>query len=494
MLFLKVAAFVATLCSFTLASQSNSGALWDQHNFPNPLFDFEACGRSVQSWICDPDHILTTESKNVSEGIIQLISDGGEPYQKAPCGSAGSKGFQVAVAVMKSFAPIKDRQIYISTGAGSSSLLTDNAIDSIIDNIKPMLRAEKYDQAVESALVDIGLALACKLSSRESEPHGLGVFLISGSVIASFAALLISSLRNGWKEQRRYNDCKAKLDKLKHDQSRLQGGQTYNPTSCPVCLEDFDVPALSRNQEEPSTSSQVAEQSEASGSADGTQAPTHEPLLGGGAKRQDFRLGAAASTRPTETTAQRIQRKPLTLPCKHTFCEICITEWIQQKKISCPVCRRPMDKETSTDESHRHARSQPPCHEEGDVDSDSGGAQRSQEETAGRAGGSRTQQHEEQQQHQQRGDYNHQDMVRDELLFRLLTLRRRYPQYVNDRMVRTWTEDIESGREISSSALREFQILNPAMRSELATSGSHGAHSSFGGGSSHGGGGRGSSW
>jgi hypothetical protein len=102
---------------------------------------------------------------------------------------------------------------------------------------------------VESALVDIGLALAGKLSYPESEPPGLGVFLISGTVIASFVALLIMSLRNGWTEQRRYNDCKAKLDKLKGDQARLQGSHTYNPTSCPVCLEDFDIPVRSGDQE-----------------------------------------------------------------------------------------------------------------------------------------------------------------------------------------------------------------------------------------------------
>jgi uncharacterized protein len=38
---------------------------------------------------------------------------------------------------------ILDRQIYINTGKGSSSLLTDSAIESIIDKIKPMLREEK---------------------------------------------------------------------------------------------------------------------------------------------------------------------------------------------------------------------------------------------------------------------------------------------------------------------------------------------------------------
>ena len=33
-------------------------------------------------------------------------------------------------------------------------------------------------------------------------------------------------------------DCKSKLDKLKRDQAALRAN-SYNPTSCPVCLEDF---------------------------------------------------------------------------------------------------------------------------------------------------------------------------------------------------------------------------------------------------------------
>ncbi len=34
-------------------------------------------------------------------------------------------------------------------------------------------------------------------------------------------------------------DCKSKLEKLKRDQAALRN-HSYNPTSCPVCLEDFE--------------------------------------------------------------------------------------------------------------------------------------------------------------------------------------------------------------------------------------------------------------
>jgi hypothetical protein len=76
MAFLVAIVYVSIVCTFTVALQSNAELLWNKHNYPNPLFDFEACGRPVQSWICDPDNIMTDESKNVIEGIIQLIADG----------------------------------------------------------------------------------------------------------------------------------------------------------------------------------------------------------------------------------------------------------------------------------------------------------------------------------------------------------------------------------------------------------------------------------
>ena len=73
------------------------GVSWTQLNFPNPNISPRACGRLVdKSWVCDPDEILSTESKNVIEGVIKKIEQGDEPYARAPCGTLGNIGFQVS--------------------------------------------------------------------------------------------------------------------------------------------------------------------------------------------------------------------------------------------------------------------------------------------------------------------------------------------------------------------------------------------------------------
>jgi len=39
--------------------------------------------------------------------------------------------------------------VYITTGAGATEALTDSKITGIIDDIRPLLRKEAYDEAVE---------------------------------------------------------------------------------------------------------------------------------------------------------------------------------------------------------------------------------------------------------------------------------------------------------------------------------------------------------
>jgi hypothetical protein len=39
--------------------------------------------------------------------------------------------------------------------------------------------------------------------------------------------------------------------------------------------------------------------------------------------------------------------QPVTLPCRHVFCEHCVFEWLE-KENSCPVCRAVVREESST--------------------------------------------------------------------------------------------------------------------------------------------------
>jgi uncharacterized membrane protein YgcG len=50
--------------------------------------------------------------------------------------------------------------VYISTGAGALNQLPNDKVEAILSRMRPPLRAAEYDEAVEQAVVDIGLGLA----------------------------------------------------------------------------------------------------------------------------------------------------------------------------------------------------------------------------------------------------------------------------------------------------------------------------------------------
>lgn len=72
---------------------------WLPDTFPNPNTNPQACGRAgvARSSVCDPDGVLSKESADVVEGLINKIAEGEAPYVRVPCGDAGPQGFQVCV-------------------------------------------------------------------------------------------------------------------------------------------------------------------------------------------------------------------------------------------------------------------------------------------------------------------------------------------------------------------------------------------------------------
>lgn len=99
----------------------------------------------------------------------------------------------------------------------------------------------RYGTAVEQAVVDIGVAIAAE-HPQGDDGDGIGGAVVLGCFVAGFLGLAAYAARNSFKQQRQYDDCRAKLEALRRDQARLTAGGTYNPTSCPICLEDFDLP------------------------------------------------------------------------------------------------------------------------------------------------------------------------------------------------------------------------------------------------------------
>ncbi|GIL52991.1 hypothetical protein Vafri_8709 [Volvox africanus] len=582
------------LAFLTSASAGN----WSPENYPNPMVDVKSCGRrGVSSWVCDPDGILTYESANVVEGIIKKIYAGEPPYALGPCGNLGLKGYQVAVALMRrmryvgdpgeaagQFAKslhdrwgvgdahcnngvvllisINDRQIFVSVGSGTMSVLTYDVIGDVIDDVRPALKDQRYDEAVERAVVDIGLALA----GRPVEPEGgkstgWEEWLAFGLFGAAVSGIVFFGGRTELRKRKRYQDCKSKLEKLKRDQAAVRSN-TYNPTSCPVCLEDFtDVP--------PGTGSPRAgtggpgcfdgsgsgpagdELSGGSMKEEEEEGELHKPLLAptskaASAKAGEYPGGVEPSAPPLPTAGETqqpspqiqqppsqqqhpvplVQRRPLVLPCGHAFCEGCITQWLEQKKVTCPICRKPFDEDDSPpagdprdsanfprpprpDNSNRNPNTgsqpgpssstgatfsttssapRPPCSVD-DEGHDSylgtgygsglnGTVPRLRLRWAGR----------------RRPVRMHDDLLLAEMMFRLRQLQRQHPDYISANMMHSWEQDLQNGREFSAQQLREFQLSDPATRRDLASRGSSGSSIRFGGGSSSGGGGRGGSW
>jgi len=546
---------------------------WNPRTYPNPVLDPLACGRRVpQSWVCDPDHLLSHESADVVEGLIKLINQGEDPYARAYCGSAGMVGYQVGVAVMQSFEPewhrdaartaetfakalhdrwgvgrrecnngvllfisIDDRQIYISTGSGTLDRLTNTVLDNIINDVKPLLRQTRYSDAVERAVADIGLSLAGKYV-RPEEGGGSAGLLIPLIFFALVGVCIYFAVKVSRRQQADYNNCRAKLEKLKRDQERLQQGGSYNPTSCPVCLEDFDVPVG-----DPNAATAGSSESESSPLL-GLRARMHARQPGGASSSSSSSTGPSSSSTGPAQPPPRL-RRPLVLPCRHTFCEPCITEWVNQNRSSCPVCRKPIDENDTTPSAPPPPG---PCNAEypamGGVGSTFGAGPPPQggfTQTAyphpggvgagvnlgpgigmnfgnqfgptpgyysGMNYGPYYNNYDpfysayngpyygyNDARYRNRG-YTREDMLRDELLFRLGAMRRRYPQYVDDHLVRRWNDDLVHGRPLDANAWRDFQLRDPQVRAEMARSGASGSSSNFGGGNTDGGGGRGSSW
>ena len=85
------------LCAFGAHHVDADTNPWSPQTFPNPMRDTKACGRGeIASRVCDPDGLLSRESANVVEGIIQDIETAKQPYRESRCDqSESSQGYQV---------------------------------------------------------------------------------------------------------------------------------------------------------------------------------------------------------------------------------------------------------------------------------------------------------------------------------------------------------------------------------------------------------------
>jgi len=419
---------------------------WTPTNYPNPKRDLSLCGRAGRaSSICDPDGVLTENTKNRIEGIIQDIERGESPYRLAPCGSSSPEGYHAAVAVMnkmkveegeqpaavaKEFAKtlharwgvgssecdngvlmllsVDDRQVFVSTGKQAQREgLPDDTLAIIVSWMVPYLKDGAYGEAVVRGLTNVGLALSGWDVAKDDSTWDIGLvfFLI---VLAFMLFSIVQSILQARKRTKRLKSCKQVLEKIKDEQDRVVSREWSEHRTCPVCFEAFGEPGES------------------------SEATTEE--------------GSRLLGDP--------DRKRLVLQCGHCVCEPCLKEWMGRNR-TCPVCRQPVD-------------------DDGGADADGAGQAPSGSGTAGRVP----------------RDSLASEVLAADLLYRLQRAQRLYPEFITDDTVQGWHR---SGRDTGSFRMDRW-VTDQVTVARQTRAGSHGsAATSFGGGRG-GGGGAGASW
>mmetsp|Transcript_28439 Transcript_28439/g.80252 ORF Transcript_28439/g.80252 Transcript_28439/m.80252 type:complete len:542 (+) Transcript_28439:167-1792(+) len=519
------------LLSLAGLAVSSPGTGWSPSTIANPWTHPESCGRSVQSWICDPDSLLSKSEQDLVEGIAKQIAIGKEPYKTIPCGDRGEVGPQVAVAVVRRMDPqfagrsvenaaekfakgvhgawgvgfqecengvllfvsVEDRRVFISRGKGLTGVLSDHSLDNIIDRMKPYLKAKRYGDAVSQGVAHIGTTVA----EGPDKYEGILEWLLISVFGSVFAGVSILSWRNSRQRQTEYKAVKVHLNRLSRSREEAAAG-TYAASSCPICLEDFDphpeeLVSETVHEDSRPPSTDMAAQQGASGKvrartrsgdmATGSVADAADPLLGpsggsGGSPKQSSALqGQEQNSKQAKrngATGGKAAREPVALPCGHVFCEPCIDEWMNSQR-TCPICRKDPTRRPGDDGGSDGGDGHPPP---------PGGCQ--PEPQASGSGSSRRFWR------RPRPGMNLTMDMAPELAFRLSSLQRRYPAYVTPNMVNRWSNDIHYGRQINWSSDSDFLHRDPARVEQTSSFGSSGGSRSFGGGRS--GGGRGGGW
>eukprot|EP00892_Ulva_mutabilis_P011785 jgi/Ulvmu1/897/UM101_0005.1 len=524
-----------------LAILSSSAYGWSVDSLPDPQTNPKACGREVIGWVCSPDGVVDKDTLSIIQGNIVTIYAGKDPYSELYCPHTGENVPVELMAVIVSkvdgdgnpadkvahFAAglhdrfgvgskacgsgavivisVKDRQVYISTGDLVGRQLKQPQIEGIISGIRPDLRDGKYGKAMEAAVIQVGLTLSGKVNPAagggddSSFDWGLAFF---GSIVAGFFGL---SAWTGFRKKREQKDVRSKLQRMQRDLKASKEGR-YVATSCPICLDDF-TPATDTAAE-----SEAAGDSESRPLLDGdpgnasasTLQPSAPPMPdwsgkptgSSGAKGASRSLAAASSgaagagssggapatlhaaaasfSAPASDT-----REPFMLPCGHTFCEACITEWLNRHQ-ECPVCRRAVDSASVTRAPPQDPTRQAPA----DTEAASPRLRLRPPRRCRGYGGTSFYWHD--------SDF---DLYGPELAFRLARLRRYHPDYITQGMVDDMMNEAHGG---GGAAVPDWgrhpafvQQISAQSRSEMHSAGSHSGGASFGGGASSGGGGGG---
>ncbi len=350
---------------------------WKPDELPSPQRDSKkVCGRNgITSAVCTPDGLLSGSDADNLDGLINFIAEGTNGYEAAPCGSH-FEGYQIAVAIIARMSPwfavmdskaekaerfakalldswgvgnaecqngvvlfvaVDDRRMHIATGRGAKQVLTDAHVDRILAYMRPLMREEQYGRALIAAVQRIGLILSHKTPIDDAEkawwlPIAFMAFFAPCILAGGCCAIVKASSR-----RRTYKQCREALQRIDRDSERARNN-SYQSTSCPICLEDYDssapVTTLIPSALNGTTAADVQGGTETEENARETAS-----LLPQTEDASSTRISDGASAEPDPR---------LTLPCGHSFHTSCITTWAMghaANRRQCPVCRHPIDGE-----------------------------------------------------------------------------------------------------------------------------------------------------
>ena len=507
----------------TLASITTKTLGKSPEEISNPMLNPQSCGRGEvsKSALCDPDDLLTTEEKDVIEGFmnkITLAQIGVVIIQQMNKKFIGSKSIERSSELFAKsihdnwgvgdkalnngillFLSISDRSIYISTGKGVKKMITNQVIDSLIDNMKPSLRMKKYSEAIEKCVVELGLIFEGKSetiakyaarkrhenqsnhSSNDNDGYIFwGIFaiiLISVGALAYYQSLKLKKLEKG----------KIAIEKFMKEIGDCKDGNNFLTKSCPICLDDFPAETLPQDDNienliEPKTMSQTITHRKAKQPQSNNPSPVIVDENDATGVSSGVNLGNIASE--TSEVESVSPHRPMALPCGHTFCFSCLNQYLKSENgTKCPICRKsvvPDDKNNQPPPTQDQRPFQlrrynpldnPSCHQ-----SSINTPTHTPSTTA----------------------WTHRQ---PEFIYRTNRLRTLYPDVVTLELLRTMNQSLETGsvdmlRSSIDARRIEVQrtITDIQTRNEARSSGSRGSSHSFGGGSSYGGGGGGGSW